>query len=85
VAAPRGDHEERLAQRIPALRRAIEEQLADVFGTGGAARLARAECGDAGLRQRLKQALLLRRFPGPFPAFQRDEFAATQFLRPKMR
>jgi hypothetical protein len=31
------------------------------------------------------QRPLLGRLTGPFPAFERDELAAAQFLRPKMR
>jgi hypothetical protein len=85
MAAPRRDHEQRLADRVPTLGRAVDQEVSDLVGARRATGLARAENLDAGLRYRPDETPLMRRFPGAFAAFERDELTAAQFLRPKIK
>jgi hypothetical protein len=80
-----GNHQQRLADRVPALGRAIEQKRADFVGALRAARLARRDRLFPRLGQRGYQQLLLRRLAGALSAFQRDELAAGQFFFPKSR
>jgi hypothetical protein len=85
MAAPRRDHQQGLTDRVPALGRAGEKELANIVGARGIARLARRDRIDAGARQRRDQVFLLRRFAGALAALDGDERAALQCCRPKMR
>ena len=68
-----GEEEVELAQGAPALRRAVNDQLADRLGTLGAARLASDHELDAACLKTLAEAAHLRALAGPLSAFQRDE------------
>jgi hypothetical protein len=85
MAAPRRDHQQRLAYRVPSLGWAVDQEASNLVSACCVTGLARADNLDAGLRDRLNQTPLMRRFPSAFAAFERDELAAAQFLRPKMR
>jgi len=86
VFSARGVQQQRLAGGIPALAISLDQQLADCLGSGGAARLAGESGRNAGALQRGDQGLGLGRFPGPLPAFQRDEFSARgQWRLPQIR
>jgi hypothetical protein len=85
MAPPRRDHQQRLADRIPALGRTIEQQRADFVGPFGPAGFARRDRVFAGSGQSLDDQLLLRRLARAFPTFERDELAAVQFFFPNKR
>jgi hypothetical protein len=85
MAPPRRDHQQCLADRIPALGRPVEQQRTDFIGPFGAAGLARRDRVFAGSAESLDDQLLLRRLARAFPAFERDELAATQFFFPNKR
>jgi hypothetical protein len=78
-------HEQRLANRVPALVRTVKQQGANFVGAFGTTGLARRNCLFAGTGQRCHQQLLLRRLARALPTFERDEFTARQFLFPKRR
>jgi hypothetical protein len=84
MAAPRRDHEQRLAFGVPALGRAGEEQVAQGFGAGRTAGLARRQRVDAGTRERRRQERDLCGLAGALAAFKGDEAAARQ-CRPQRK
>ena len=71
-----GEEEIELAQGAPALRRAVNDQLADRLRALGAAGLAGDEELDAAGPKARGKAGQLRALAGPLPAFQRDKPAA---------
>jgi hypothetical protein len=81
VAARRRD-QQRLGDRVPALRVPFQQQVANQFGAGRPARLAGANRTDAGTRQRVDEEAGLRRLAGPLAAFEGDEAPAAGQLRP---
>ena len=78
MIAAGGIEQQNLGNSIPAFRGAFEQQLADRFRPGRAARLARALNRDAGPFQRRREKPGLRRFAGALAAFDRNEPAAFQ-------
>ncbi len=85
MAAPRRDHEQRLAHRIPTPGLALDQEAANFLGARRAARLARAQRGDAGARQRGDEQPRLGGLARALPAFDGDEAAASQFFFPHNR
>jgi len=81
VVAARGEEQQRLADRVPALGLAFEQQAADRLGSGRAARFARRQRVDPGASERLDKAPNLGRFPGPLPALDGNEFARGDVMR----
>jgi hypothetical protein len=82
VIASRRVEQQRLADRVPALGLALQQQAADQLGSRRTAGLARRLRGAAGARQRRDEERDLGRFPGPLPAFDGDEPAARGQWRP---
>jgi hypothetical protein len=76
MIAARCVKQQRLADRVPALAVAVEQQPPDVLRAGRAAGLASALGGDAGARQRGDEQASLGRLTGALAAFDRDEAAA---------
>jgi hypothetical protein len=82
----RGEKQQGLADGIPALAIAIEQQAADRLGAGRTARFARRPRGNAGTPERFDQERDLGRLPGPLPAFDGDEVPAPAQCRlPQIR
>ena len=80
VIATRRHHEERLALGVPALWRALDEQLTDFFSARRAPGLTRAQGHLPGLAQCIDQEFGLGRFPRTLAAFERDESTPAQRL-----
>src|SRR5580700_9009586 len=72
----RREHHQRLDERLPALGRAFDHELADILRARRAAGLARNDRLDAMPLQFSRQQTRLCRFAGALAAFERDEPAA---------
>jgi hypothetical protein len=78
MIAPRRVQQQGLGNGIPALGVTLEQQTANILGTGRAAWLARALGGDAGTCEGRDEESGLGRFAGPLAAFDGDEAAARR-------
>lgn len=76
VIAAGGVEQQRLADGVPALAFAFEQQAADRFRPLGAAGLARLPYGNPGIPERCDEQADLGGFAGPLPALDGDEAAA---------
>ena len=74
-----GKDQQSFGQRVPAARRAIDQQLADFLRARRAARLARGHGRDAACFQCRGEALDLGGFAGALAAFKGDEAPACAF------
>ena len=77
VVGAGGVHQKRFGAGGPAVGAALNHQIADRFGAGGAARLARQNDLKAQAGQGNAQGLSLSGLAGPLPAFECDEPAAS--------
>ena len=85
MVAPRRRYQQRFADRVPALRLALDQQFADCLGAGSAAGLARCQRRDPGAVQRLDEKAKLSGLAGALAALEGDEAAAAQCLAPQIR
>ena len=76
-----GEEQVELAQGAPALRRAVDDQLADRLCTLGAAGLAGEQHLEAAGPQALGEMTGLGALAGPLAAFERDEPTARHWSR----
>src|SRR6185312_5358347 len=83
VVAPGGDNQQGLAQRIPTLRIAFDQQLADLFGARRTAGLTRRDHRNAGAVQSLEEEAELGRFARALAAYSPGVFGSHVSIKPE--